>query len=584
MPNDPAATSCLRVRAAVLVFVFVSILFVGLGARLYHINTDLAEDLTAIAIRQQQSGTAIPARRGMILDVRGRVIASSESSPDVFVDAKLVKDIDALAAKLSSRVNEPAAAIAEKIRARPSSRFIIVAKEIDDVTEDAVLTMGEVAVGLSHRSVRNYPLHESMAHVLGWVGRDGEGMEGLELRYDKHLSGTPGWRGTVRDARRRAIGRSTRGPVAPEDGGHIVLTIDAEIQRVTEDALARAVLDKRAESGVAIVMSARTGEIRAMACYPTFDANEAPSVPAALRRNRTVTDPTEPGSTFKPIIMSSALDGGFVSRTEKIDCQMGTLRLGRRVVKDTRPHGMMNVKGIIAKSSNIGMTKIGLRMGNDVLHETVRRFGFGAITGVGFPGEARGLVRPLRKWSRSSTPSVSYGYEIAVTPLQLATAYVALMNDGVLIRPRLVRAILNASGDVVEEFVDPEPLRRVASSEVSRFVTRELMRAVVEEGGGHRARSEQYTVMGKTGTAKLLYKDKPVYEPGAYLGTFVGAAPVESPELVVLVMVRRPASGLAYYGGAVSAPAVKDILDRSLAYMGVPPDRAKSARLATYRP
>ncbi len=584
MPNDQAETSHLRIRAAVLVCVCVSILFIGLGARLYQINTEFSAKLTAIARGQQQSGSVLPARRGMILDVRGRVIASTESRPDVFVDATLVKDIERLAAKLASRVNEPAAAIAEKIRARPDSRFIIVAREIDDVTEDAVSTLGEAAVGLSQRAVRTYPLHESMAHVLGWVGHDGEGMEGLELEYDKHLAGTQGWRGTIRDARRRAIGRSERGPVAPQDGGHIVLTIDAEIQRVTENALARAVLDKRAESGVAVVMSARTGEVRAMACYPTFDANEAPTIPAAVRRNRSVTDPTEPGSTFKPIIMSSALDGGFVSRTEKIDCEMGTLRLGRRVVKDTKPHGLMNVKGIIANSSNIGMTKIGMRMGNEVLHDTVRRFGFGSITEVGFPGEARGLVRPLKKWSRSSTPSVSYGYEVSVTALQLATAFVALVNDGVLLRPRLVRAILDASGDVSQEFVDPDPLRRVASTEVSRYVTRELMRAVVEEGGGHRARSDNYTVMGKTGTAKLLYKDKPAYEPGAYLGTFVGAAPIGSPELVAVVMIRRPAQGLAYYGGAVSAPAVKDILDRSLAYLGVLPDRPKEARQATYRP
>lgn len=559
-------------------------LFVGLAARLVQINTTFADKLTGLARRQQQSGAVIPARRGMILDVRGRVVAGSERRPDVFVDPALVTNIDELAAKLSSRVNEPAEAIAKKIRARLGSRFVIVSREIDDVTQDAVAAMDEPAVGLAHRSVRTYPLHESMAHVLGWVGRDGEGMEGLELRYDKHLSGQPGWRGTVRDARRRAIGRSAREPIAPQDGGHVVLTIDAEIQRVTETALARAVLDNRAESGVAIVMSARTGEVRAMACFPTFDANDAPLVPAALRRNRTVTDPTEPGSTFKPIIMSSALGGGFVSTTEKIDCEMGTLRIGSRVVKDTRPHGMMDAKGIIARSSNIGMTKIGLRMGNEVLYETVRRFGFGSKTEVGFPGENRGLVHPLRRWNRTTTPSISFGYEIGVTPLQLITAYVALVNDGVLLRPRLVRAILDANGEVLQEFVDPQRVRRVASREVARYVTREMMRAVVEEGGGHRARSQHYTVMGKTGTAKLLYKDKPVYEPGAYLGTFVGAAPVESPELVVIVMVRRPASGLAYYGGAVSAPAVKEILERSLAYLGVAPDRPTSTRLATFRP
>jgi len=454
----------------------VSFLLIALAGRLVFIDTVLADDLTQFARSQQQSATIIPARRGMILDVRGRVVASSETRPDVFVDATLVTDVDRLAAKLSARTNEPAEFIAEKINARRGSRFVVVVREVDDVTRDAVTAMGEPAVGLSHRSVRSYPLHESMAHILGWVGRDGKGMEGIELQYDKHLRGIPGWRGTIRDARRRAVGRSARAPIPAVDGGHIVLTIDAEIQRITENALARAVQDKRAESGVAIVMSPRTGEVRAMACFPTFDVNDAPSVPAALRRNRTVTDPTEPGSTFKPIIMSSALEGGFVSKTEQIDCEMGRLRLGRRVVKDTHPHGLLDVRGIIAKSSNIGMTKIGLRMGNKVLYETVRRFGFGSKTQIGFPGEARGLVNPLRKWTRTSTPSVSYGYEIGVTPLQLITAYVGLINDGVLLRPRLVRAMLDANGEVEKEFVDPEPVRRVASTQVARFVTRELMR------------------------------------------------------------------------------------------------------------
>jgi cell division protein FtsI (penicillin-binding protein 3) len=418
-----------------------------------------------------------------------------------------------------------------------------------------------------------------MAHVLGWVGRDRKGLEGLELYLDEHLRGIDGWRGTITDARRRAMGRSEAQLRPPQDGGHVVLTIDAEIQRIVEDAVLQAVSSVHAESGIGLVMNPYTGEVLAMGCWPAFDPNDARSVPASLRRNRALTDPTEPGSTFKPFIASGALEGRFVNTTEKIDCHMGKHYFGGRLVTDTKPRGILDLKGIIAKSSNIGMGKMADRMGNPALYDTVRKFKFGEKTGVEFPGEDPGVVYTLPKWGKMTTQSVAMGYEVMVTPLQLARAFAGIVNDGVLVRPRLVRQLLAADGTVVKTF-EPQIAGRAISPEVARWMRDEALVAVVQEGGGNKAECEHYTVLGKTGTAKLMFKDRPLYEPGAYLGTFVGAAPGTRPELVALVMIRRPDASKAYYGGSIAAPAVSAILEQSLAYLGVPPDKQPVEKVA----
>ncbi len=544
-----------------------------LGVRVAQINTTLQPRLLDLARAQRRGHSDLPARRGMIFDVRGRVVAVSRRMPDVFVDPSRIDDVGALARDLAPRLNLSAEHIAKRIHDRADTRFVLLASRVDRVTADAVRALHHRAVGLMDREQRVYPLGDSMAHVLGWVGRDGKGMEGIELAFDDRLAGEDGRRTTVRDAARRALWRtaSNQREAVPHDGMHVVLTIDAEIQRITEKALAEAVTQYEGESGVAIVLSPGNGEVLAMASYPTFDANEPPTIQSlALRRNRALTDPVEPGSTFKPFIACGALAGGFVTQTEMIDCHMGSHRFGRRLVTDTRPHGMLDLRGIISRSSNIGMGVIAHRMGNAVLHETIRRFGFGEPTGLGTSGEHAGLVRPLDKWNSYSTNSVAMGYEILVTPLQLASAFAAIVNDGVLLRPRLIKRFLDPDGTVLQSFDSPEVVRRVVPRETARYVARELLVAVVEDGGGHRARVGPYRVLGKTGTAKLTYPDRGGYEPGAYLGLFLGAAPVEHPEIIVVAMIRRPNPEKGYYGGTIAAPAVGRIIHDTLRYLDVP--------------
>lgn len=584
MPSKQLHKGPFRLRMAAFMLTCLMALLLGLGGRLWYINIALRDPLIKRAEEQRRSATVVPARRGMVMDRKGRVVASTEFLSDVFVDPTRIKDIEALAQKLAPPLNLTAERITARIRERSSSQYVVLATRVDEITEKAVRELNEPAVGLDSRPVRTYPLGTSMAHVLGWVGRDGGGMEGVELQFDAHLRGTPGRRATIRDVRRRGIMPADEEAVPPVDGGHVVLTIDAELQRITETALEAGVERVQAQSGVAVVMAPGTGDVLAMACYPAFDPASAAETPAKTRRNRAVTDPTEPGSTFKPFIASGALEGSYVSLTEHIDCHMGSKFFGSREIRDVKKCGMLDLRGILTYSSNIGMVTIAERMGNPALHNTIRRFGFGAPTGIEYPGESEGLVRPLKKWGRLSTQSVAMGYEISTTPLQLATAFSAIVNDGMLLRPKLLHQALSAEGDVVRDNTQPVVVNRVIASKTAQLLTQDLLASVVEEGSGKQAKLDHYKVSGKSGTAKLPFENHKGYEPGAYMGAFLGASsirPGEPPELAVVVMIRRPDAKLGYYGGAVAAPVVGEILRFSLAYMQVPPDESMLATATT---
>lgn len=561
-----------RLRGAVLLS-SLFLVFAGLAARLAQVHVEHAPRLTALARQQQEAAAVLPARRGMILDRRGRVVASSELRPDVFVDPALTEDIEALAGALAARLNTSPEDILKPVRRRPQSRYVVVARYVDEVTAEAVREMKEPAVGLTPSFVRQYPLGESMAHVLGCTGRDGRGLEGIELAFDEHLAGVDGRRVTVRDARRRALRRVEGGIRYPRDGGHVVLTVDAEIQRIAETALAEAVADFNAEGGVALVLQPQTGAVLAMAALPTFDPNHWSASPTDARRNRAVTDPVEPGSTIKVFIATGALELGIVRPGERINCEMGQYHQGRRLIKDEHPYGMLDIAGIIKKSSNIGMTKVAERMDRASLHDVVRRFRFGTPTGLEFPGENAGYVTPLSRWTPMTSTSVSFGYEISMTPLQLGMAFCALIRQGEMMKPRIVEQLLGPDGALVESREAPVVVGSAAKPEVARYVRDEILVGVVSEGTGRGARLDDYHVLGKTGTAKLTYRDRKGYEEGAYLSTFMGAAPAGDPQAAVVVMVRRPNAAKGYYGGTVSAPAVGRILGEVLAYWQVPPEK-----------
>ncbi|MCP4248654.1 MAG: penicillin-binding protein 2 [bacterium] len=548
-----------------------------LGGRLVHIQAALSPRLTVMMDRQQAGVSLIPARRGNIFDARGRVLAGSRRAPAVFADPGTVKDLEQAAAHAAAILGLDAGEIEDRIRNSGTPRFCWIKRRISPQEAAAIRQAELPGFGVTDEAMRHYPLGPSLGQVLGFVGREGQGLEGLELGCDRWLRGTDGSVRTVRDARRRAIRERTgqqtaqAGRVEPVDGGHVVLTLDAVIQGFVEEFLPRQVHQFEAESGVAVVMDPRTADVLAMACYPTFDPNDRGAVVSSIWRNRVVTDMVEPGSTFKPFVASGALVAGVVSPGERIFCHDGLYVSGRRLLHDSSPHGVMTFEEIISRSSNIGMAIIGERLGNPAMHDIVRRYGFGTPTGIDMPGEAAGGVLPLSRWNTYSTTSVPMGHEIAVTPLQLITAFCAIANDGILLRPRAVRAYLRPDGTVDREFTGPEPVRRVLPEATARYLVNDVLVKVVEDGGGHRAALPGYRVFGKTGTAQVPYEDRRGYEPGAYLGSFVGAAPLEDPQVVALVMIRKPNPRLGYYGGQISAPAVRDILDRTLAYLQVPP-------------
>lgn len=542
----------------------------GLVMRLVYINTSLAPRLQAIAEEQQESHSTLPARRGSILDARGRVLAVSRLRYSVYADPALIEKPDEVARTLAPILEMPAGLIENEIRNSGTPRFCWLKRRVEDAAADAVRALRLPGIGLRGEFQRHWPMHEAAAQVIGFVGSDGEGLEGIELSHNAHLRGMDGRRSVRRDVRRRALGGGREELISPRDGGHVMLTIDSVVQSLAERRLAEQVKKYQAEGGVAVVMSPKTGDVLALVSIPTYDVNRRDEARSDARRNCAITDPVEPGSIFKPFVMAGALAGGFVKPNDKFNCYNGVHNFGKRTIHDTHPKGVLDTTGIIVHSSNIGMGQIGQRMGNAALRETLLAFGFGAVTQSGLPGENEGIVPPLGKWNSYSTTSVPMGQEIAVTPLQLATAFCALVNHGLLLRPRVVQAQLAADHSMDEQVRGPEIIRRVMPADVADFLTQEGLVGVVHEGG-EPLDASPYAMCGKTGTAQVPFRHKRGYEPNAYLSSFMGAAPVHDPQVVVLVMIRKPNRSIGYYGRVVAGPVVRDIVRETLTYLEAPP-------------
>lgn len=565
-----------QVRSARFVFALALLLFVGLAVRLAYINTVMSKKLLDIADAQQRSRMTIDARRGTILDVRGRLLAGSRPLYSVFADPAIIEKKDVVAQQLASILEVDAGMLENEMRHSSSPRFCWLKRLIDDAQADAIRSMDIYGIGMRSEFKRYWPMDETASHVLGFVGTDGHGLGGMELGHDAHLSGKPGYRITLRDARRRAIGGEASRIVAPQDGGHLVLTIDSVIQHIVEKRLVEQVEQYDAESGIAVVMAPRTGDILAMASVPSFDPNRYQEFDASLRRNRVVTDPVEPGSVFKPFIAAVALEQGYVGPRELIDCYNGIHKFDGRLMHDSSPHGEMTVKDIIAYSSNIGMGIIGTRMGDKALYNAVKRFGFGSKTQIGIAGESAGIVPPTRLWSSYSKTSVPMGQELAVTPIQLVTGFSSFFNGGYLLRPRLVRSRLATDFSTEESYLEPDIIRRVVPEDIAEFMVTQALPAVVER---HRPELDvaEYPTAGKTGTAQVPDPITKTYGEDAYLSSFIAAAPYHDPQIVVLVMIRKPDYALGHLGYKVAGPAVRDITRSTLQYMQIPPDNRQAS-------
>jgi cell division protein FtsI/penicillin-binding protein 2 len=549
----------------------VCLTLLALIGRLSFIHVEKAPQLQAYSEARQRCTVSIPGRRGMILDRRQRVLAGSYDRPTVFADPRYIENREETARQLAVILHKPAAEILEKLEKPTSPAFVILAKNIAPSDAKDVESLDIRGINTRKEPAREYPMGKLAAHVLGFVGRDGSGLDGVEMMFERYLKATKGKRVVYRDRRRRASFQEPNSYVAPQDGLHVVLTIDAEIQDKVEEQVSQAVEHFKAESGVGIVMDPKTGEVLAITSYPTFEPARANTYPADARRNRALTDPVEPGSCFKPYTMAAALADGLTTPNETIYCHDGLFKIGGRLLHDHHPYGNLTTTMGMVKSSNILMAILGLRLGNERMYEAFRNFGFGAQTGIDLPGEGEGLLMPLSKWNSYSTTSVPMGQELAITPIQLATAFCSLVNGGRLLKPRVVAAVTDAEGHIVEDYRDVH-VRGQSIDPATAQTMVEILSLVVNEGTGRNCKLDKWQALGKTGTAQVPRKGARGYEPNAYLGSFIGSAPASNPDLVALVMIRKPDRRIGYYGSTVAAPAVKAILEHGLTYRNVPAD------------
>ncbi|HKQ47505.1 MAG TPA: penicillin-binding protein 2 [Phycisphaerae bacterium] len=552
----------------------VLVALVGLAGRLVYINSYQGSALLARAERQQRSTIPLKHRRGLIVDCCGRLISGTMLQKSVFADPKVIPDKAIAAQKVSEILGIPAEEIAPDLLSAEEERFFVIRRGVSEDQARRISEEGLYGLGVFDEPYRTYPMNSLAAALIGFVAPDGHGVSGLEHQCNAWLTGSNGIKSIIRDARRKAFWLAEGGYRPPRDGFHLILTIDAEIQATVERELAVSVEKYHAESGVAIVMHPKTGAILAMANVPGFDPNRYSDYGANRYRNRAITDPFEPGSTFKPFIAAAALAEKVVRLGEGFDCENGAWTDGVRTLHDHHPYGLLSFEDVVIKSSNVGMAKIGKRLGNKKLYDYVKAFGFGRKTGIDLEGEDPGILQSFNRWGPFSTTSIPIGQEIGATPLQMARAFCAFANGGLLVQPYVVRAVVTPDGRLVSDFSNPPSEGRALPEAVANTMRDRILCGVVEQGTGSKSRLAHYQVFGKTGTAQIARKGGGGYEPDAYVGSFVAAAPAADPQLVVFVGISRPKKSIGYYGGTVAAPVVKEILTHALAYLQIPPDRA----------
>jgi len=427
------------------------------------------------------------------------------------------------------------------------------------------------AIFATDEQKRVYPGLTLAAHVIGYVSGEGEeqaGMNGIELEYNSKLSGIRGWRHTELDQRHRELVAYRDEDIEPRDGLNVVLTLDAGLQNIMESELAAGMGQLSPISISSVMVRPRTGEILALANYPTFDPNRPGAFPPEALRNRVIADNHEPGSTFKIVVVSGALNERLVSLNDIFYCEQGHFAYAGAILHDHESFGDLSVQSIITKSSNIGAAKIGLRLGQTALHQYIRDFGFGSRTGIFLPGEVYGSVPPVKSWSKISIARIPMGQGIEVTPLQMVMALCAIANKGLLMQPMIVDRLVDPDGRVVVKY-NPQPVRQVAGPATMSQMVAALKTVVSKDGTAPKARLEHYTVAGKTGTAEKVENGH--YVSDKYFSSFIGFFPADNPELCIAVFIDEPPKG-DHYGGAAAGPIFKAMAERAANYLNLKPD------------
>ncbi|MDY7115866.1 penicillin-binding transpeptidase domain-containing protein [Halomonas sp. SSL-5] len=500
---------------------------------------------------------SLPAHRGMIADRHGEPLAISTPVVTLWANPQDVPDDPIQRVQLASALGMELEALNERLARYAEREFMYLRRQLTPEAAQRVLDLRVPGVYGQDEYKRYYPAGEVAAQLVGVTNVDDVGQEGLELAYQPYLAGTPGLRRVLKDRRGRLV-RDLEVLREAKPGGELTLSIDQRLQYMAYRELKAAVAEHDADGGVVVMLDARTGEVLAMANQPSYNPNNRAGLDPQGLRNRAIVDPYEPGSVVKPLAMAAMLDAGDLSPATVVDTSPGWMRIDRFTIRDVRNYGELDLAGILEKSSNIGMSKLVLRYDEPVVPRLYRRLGFGQAPGTGFPGEATGEVPSPVRWSSSQWAALSYGYGLSVTPLQLASAFTAIANDGRLLPPSLLRLDAPVAG---EQLIAPAVARRVLA----------MMDEVVEpDTGARRAEVPGYRVAGKTGTVRKTGAGG--YQENAYRGFFVGIAPVSNPRIVAVVMIDHP-RGDSYYGGAVAAPVFSRVAGSALRLLDVPPDQ-----------
>ena len=536
----------------------------GICLRLVYLQIFRYGSFEKRAIHERERTEEVSARRGIIYDRMGRELAMSISVDSAFAVPTEIPDL-ASAISLISRITktDPRETLA---RCKAARTFCWVARKADAETAGRIRALNLRGIYFQKESKRFYPKRELAAQVLGYVGMDDEGLSGIEREYNEKLQGRPGRMLISVDAHRKWFGSVEK---QPEAGENVVLTIDEQIQYIAERELATAMQQTHAESGTLIVENPHTGEILALANQPTFNPNLAREITPASLKNHAVSDIYEPGSTFKLVTISAALDQHLTRPDEVFDCQMGSMVFNGRRIHDSKPHGLLSVSDVLAESSDVGSIKIGMRLGDERFYKYIHEFGFGQQTGIELPGETRGLSRPPSRWSKVSIAAISMGQEIGITPLQLVGLISTMANDGVWVAPRIVAATNEPQSAPQTIAFHPADQRRVLSP-LTAAQMRQMMQGVVLHGTGKKALLEGYSSAGKTGTAQKVDPATHAYSRTKYVGSFAGFAPINDPAITVAVILDS-AVGL-HQGGQVSAPVFHRVAQQVLEYLHVPHD------------
>jgi cell division protein FtsI (penicillin-binding protein 3) len=564
--SDPGLGWRVTLRRRIVVATGLLGLWVGgIEIRLVYLQVFRSADLTARAARQQSGSHETPGKRGDILDRRGHLLATSVDVDSIYAVPSEIHNDEETVRKLCDAFGDCSAREREALTDRLKNQrfFAYVRRQVSPDEARRVAALNLDGVGFIKESRRFYPNKELAAHLLGYVGVDGDGLEGLEWTYDSQIRGKPGTVLIHTDAKRHAYSRFERPPTT---GSTIELTIDEYLQHIAERELHAGVATYQAEGGTAIIMNPRTGEILAMANEPTFNPNAYREAAERGRRNRAVQDLYEPGSTFKIVTASAAIEENVMPLSTMIDTSPGYIRIGNSIVDEYQGHkyGVLSFSDVIVKSSNVGAIKIGYKVGTERLSRFVSLFGFGRRVSPDFPGENAGIVWKPEQWTERALASVSMGYQIAVTPLQVAAAFSSVANAGEYIEPRVLRAVYR---DGRRYAIAPKVVRRTVSENTAATLTT-IMEAVVTNGTAKLAQIGGYTIAGKTGTASKLIDGH--YSASENNASFAGFVPSRDPAVTIVVVIDAPHAG-GRTGGVVAAPIFKRIAEPTLRYLGLGP-------------